>query len=78
MQKNVITREKCQDCWAKFLCGGECYHRALIIDGNPHSAYDKGCERRKELFRQCLYMYHEVKETDPEAWDWYFSVNLYP
>lgn len=74
----VDRRENCKDCWARFVCGGECYHRSMVEGENIYSGYEKGCFRRKALISEAIYLYHRLKEEDPGIWDWYFSVNLYP
>ena len=74
----VNKREKCKNCWAKFLCGGECYHRAMVEARDMYSGYDRGCFRRKTLFREIIYLYHRLREDDPQSLRWYFSVNMYP
>ncbi len=76
--RQVDMREKCKDCWARFVCGGECYHRSMVEGGDLYSGYEKGCFRRKALISEAIYLYHRLKEEDPGIWDWYFSVNLYP
>ncbi|MCE1246267.1 MAG: SPASM domain-containing protein [Firmicutes bacterium] len=74
----VNSHETCKNCWAKYLCGGDCYHRALVTSGSESSISEKNCIRKKTLIEKCIYAYYKVKETDPEAWNWYFSINLYP
>lgn len=76
--RQVDRREKCKDCWARFVCGGECYHRSMVEGEDIYSGYEKGCFRRKALISEAIYLYHRLKEEDPGIWDWYFSVNLYP
>ena len=76
--RQVDRREKCKDCWARFVCGGECYHRSMVEGEDIYSGYEKGCFRRKALIKEAIYLYHRLKEENPDILDWYFSVNLYP
>lgn len=76
--RRVDKREKCRDCNVRFICGGECYHRSMVEGEDLYSGYEKGCFRRKALITEIIYLYHRLREEDPEGWNWYFSVNLYP
>jgi uncharacterized protein len=31
---SIFDREKCKECWAKFLCGGDCFYNSYIVNGN--------------------------------------------
>jgi len=78
LRRPVYEREHCRECWGRFLCGGECYHRAMVAGQDMYGHHEQSCHRKKTLFREVIYLYHRLKEEDPEALDWYFSVNLYP
>ncbi|MGV8124586.1 MAG: radical SAM protein [Candidatus Xenobiia bacterium LiM19] len=78
LRRPVYDREQCRECWGRFLCGGECYHRAMVEGDDMYGRYERSCYRKKVLFREVIYLYHRLKEEDPEALKWYFSVNLYP
>lgn len=39
---SVHNRPKCNSCWAKYLCGGDCYHNSYLKNGNiliPDNSY---------------------------------------
>lgn len=78
LRRPVIERDHCRQCWGRFLCGGECYHRALVEGSDMYGVYERGCFRKKTLFREAIYLYHRLREEDPEGLKWYFSVRLYP
>jgi uncharacterized protein len=78
LRRPVYGREQCRECWGRFLCGGECYHRAMVEGDDMYGRHERSCHRKKLLFREVIYLYHRLKEEDPGALDWYFSVNLYP
>jgi uncharacterized protein len=78
LQRHVAQRRKCRRCWCRFLCGGECYHRALVEGSDSHGHYERGCLRRKAVFREAVLLYHRLRTRDPESLDWYSRVNLYP
>lgn len=57
---NVLTREKCRDCWAKLYCSGGCaanaYHATGAIDG----LYEYGCRLFKKRI-ECAIMMEAAK-----------------
>lgn len=74
----VNLRKGCSVCWARNLCGGACYHRANAAADNPYGTDEKTCQRIKEACKNVIYLYHRLREKDPSALEWYFSVNMYP
>jgi len=78
IRRHVMARERCAGCWCRFLCGGECYHRSMVEGEGLYSGFERGCARRKALYRQAIILYHRLRTDDPECLDWYLSVSLYP
>lgn len=78
IRRDVAAREQCRGCWCRLLCGGECYHRSMVEGESLYSGFERGCFRRKALFREAILLYHRLREDDPRSLDWYLSVNLYP
>lgn len=78
LPRRVDDLEACRACWARHLCGGTCYHRALVETDDPFSPYERACVQKKLLIAELLPVYRELREKDPEGLDWYFSINLYP
>jgi uncharacterized protein len=47
---NVLQKEECKKCWAKFYCSGGCHASAYYASHDIHSTYPIGCEmERKRL-----------------------------
>lgn len=47
---NVLTKEKCHDCWARFYCSGGCAANAHAFNGDISKPYDLECQlERKRL-----------------------------
>ena len=40
---SVNDRSKCSKCWARYLCGGDCYYNSLLNNGDMHEADDRYC-----------------------------------
>lgn len=32
--ENVNVRKECKKCWARYLCGGDCYYNSLLVNGD--------------------------------------------
>ncbi len=45
---NVYSKEKCQNCFAKFYCSGGCAANSYNFHGSIHDAYDLGCELQRK------------------------------
>ena len=58
-RSHVDRMEPCRDCWARYLCGGGCYHE-VSRRGRP------GCDYIRGWLEFCLSAYVEVSELRPE------------
>jgi uncharacterized protein len=58
-QQHVDRAEPCRECWARYLCGGGCYHE-VSRRGRVSCEYIRG------WLHFCLQSYIEVMETCPE------------
>jgi uncharacterized protein len=45
---NVYTKDKCQECYAKFYCSGGCAANSNKFHNTIHDAYDIGCELQRK------------------------------
>ncbi|MCI8596876.1 MAG: thioether cross-link-forming SCIFF peptide maturase [Lachnospiraceae bacterium] len=52
---NVYSKEKCQNCFAKFYCSGGCAANSYKFHGSIHDAYDIGCELQRKRI-ECAIM----------------------
>lgn len=47
---NVLSKEKCRSCWARFFCSGGCAANAEAFNHDISKPYDMECElERKRL-----------------------------
>jgi uncharacterized protein len=58
-RNHVDTIEPCRVCWARYLCGGGCYHEVSHV-GRP------GCDYIRGWLEFCLQSYAEVSTDWPE------------
>jgi uncharacterized protein len=57
--RHVDRAEPCRSCWARYLCGGGCYHE-VSRRGRP------GCDYIRGWLAFCLRAYIELGQTAPE------------
>jgi uncharacterized protein len=60
---HVLNKEKCRDCWARFLCSGGCHANAYNFNKNIFEPYRIGCEIQKKRLECAIYL--QVKK-----WEW--------
>lgn len=41
---NLLQKEKCQNCWCKYFCGGGCHANAYNFNNTVMEPYDVACE----------------------------------
>jgi uncharacterized protein len=58
----LVNRNKCQDCFAKFVCGGECFVNAYYSTKSIIGKDDIMCELKRHLFRLSLTFNHYIKQ----------------
>ncbi len=63
----VNRKEKCRECWAKYLCGGGCHRHAAEFNGSLLEPYDIECELVKWRIEVAAYLYAELTEEDRKA-----------
>jgi uncharacterized protein len=55
----VDTQEPCRSCWARYLCGGGCYHEVSLRGRTA-------CDHVRAWLAFCLEAYAELSEARPE------------
>ncbi|MET7640481.1 radical SAM protein [Streptomyces sp. NPDC005438] len=65
--KRVDEREPCGSCWAKNICGGECYHRSLSAGAGEFGTLPAACKERKTLIGFALDAFSRIARSNPES-----------
>ncbi len=47
-KSNVLTKEDCRNCWAKYFCSGGCHANAWHFNGDFNKPYKTGCEMERK------------------------------
>ena len=64
-QNNVLRKEKCHDCWARFFCSGGCAANAHAFNGDIGKPYDLECQMERKRLECAMAIYaieHEAHE----------------
>ncbi len=58
---SVNSMPKCQDCFAKYICGGGCFHRNNQLTGNFLTPDDEDCKLKREMLKRLIVYLYEGK-----------------
>ena len=54
---NLLEKEKCQDCWCKYICGGGCHANAFEFNHDLKVPYNLACELEKSRVENAMMIY---------------------
>jgi uncharacterized protein len=66
---NVLMKEDCINCWARFLCGGACTHTCATQEQDIMKAPKCYCNLYKGIFEIALYIYNTLKNWDDDVFN---------
>ena len=52
----ISKKPQCDQCWAKYFCGGGCYANAYHFSGRIDGCYEIGCALQKKRIECALYL----------------------
>ena len=55
-ETNILNKNKCRDCWAKFFCSGGCHANADLFNNDIRKPYEVGCEIQKKRLECAIYV----------------------
>ncbi|MFS8501635.1 MAG: SPASM domain-containing protein, partial [Caldicoprobacter sp.] len=53
---NILTKEKCKDCWAKYFCSGGCHANAYYTNGSIDMPNELACLMQRKRIECALMM----------------------
>lgn len=59
-ETNVLTKDQCIDCWAKFFCSGGCHANNIKLGGSINEPYKLSCELQKKRIECALLIQAEL------------------
>lgn len=64
LENHVDSKEKCRECWAKYLCGGGCLAEADYANRDIGNPYDVSCEIFKYERKLSIMIYCKIHSRD--------------
>ena len=61
---HVLNRNKCKDCWAKFVCSGDCYYNSFITNNSISEVDDFECEVQMFLTELAIKYVAQIKKVN--------------
>ena len=64
--QSVQNREHCRECFAKWTCAGDCYHKAVVVTGKKEFTGTGRCHINRELTKDLIM--EKIKEAGGVCW----------
>ena len=64
INKSVLERENCKNCWIRFVCGGDCYYNSFCCNNDPFVPDNIFCCVMEYTVKTALYMLNNVKKQN--------------
>lgn len=61
-KENLITQNNCNNCWARFICGGGCMYVNGLESGDFHKKSLNFCERTRFVILEALFYYIKLRK----------------
>lgn len=61
-RENLVEKNNCQECWARFMCGGGCMFIHQQATGSKHKKDANFCARTRELISTAIFYYKLSRE----------------
>ena len=66
---SVNNRKKCKNCWAKYACGGDCYHNSYLKHGDLLVPDDTYCDMMLQVI-ECIIAYiNQYRMMDRDSYN---------
>jgi uncharacterized protein len=63
-QAHFQNRSKCAQCWARQICGGDCYYNSYMINGDIHEPDPIVCEMNRFFIERTIDMLLKIKSIN--------------
>ena len=63
---NVLKKEKCRECWARFFCSGGCAANAEAFHGDISQPYDMECQLERKRLECAMAIYAQEHSSKKE------------
>jgi len=59
--KNVFEKKDCSECWAKYICGGQCFHECYESYNDINKSSEKFCNYYRSLIEDSIHLINEYQ-----------------
>lgn len=66
---SVYQRKKCNICWAKYVCGGDCYHNSYLKNGDILIPDDNYCELILQIIESIISNTNRLQSMNKEIYN---------
>lgn len=73
MENHVNGKSTCNDCWARYICGGGCPYLAEMSNNNISIKDDPDCEFTRHLIELSLEIYVDITRKNKDIWKRFFG-----
>lgn len=63
----VLEREPCKGCWARHVCGGDCYHRAMTAGYGYTGVMTAECDGKRQIYARTIELFARVNRRRPDV-----------
>lgn len=63
----VLDRDPCRGCWARHVCGGDCYHRAFTAGRGYTGVMTDECDAKRQLYARTIELFARVHRRRPDV-----------
>ncbi len=63
---NVLSKEKCRDCWARFYCSGGCLANADAFNHDITKPFDTECQMERKRLECAMAIYAKERMARQE------------
>lgn len=61
---NVLSKNDCKTCWAKYYCSGGCHANAFNQNGDISKPYKTACEMEKKRIENSIFLNYRLSECE--------------
>lgn len=65
LKLTIQTNDPCSNCWARYLCGGDCYHNSCLVNESIYKPDEIICEVEQHVIRRALIYLNDLTNRAP-------------
>jgi len=66
LNAHVNNRERCSKCWARNICGGDCFYDSYLVNGNIHDPNPIKCEMNRFFIENAVDLLIRLQKINHE------------